>query len=111
MTPPRPPAEMEPGGPPAELADVNNKIRQARRGIKACYQEAAKKNAALQTTEKRVQLVFNVQPSGQVAGVMVSPPVGFGFEACVRTLLVSWHFSKFNGPTQRFRAWMNLRPQ
>lgn len=91
--------------------DVNRRIRQARHRIRTCYLEAAKKNATLQTLDKRVQLVFDLQPSGQLTGVMITPPVGFGFETCVRSLLSAWRFSQFQGQPQRFRAWMNLRPQ
>lgn len=110
MRPARRSSSTNPGGPPSELSDVSSRIRQARRGFKTCYQEAAKKNASLQTTEKRVQLVFDVRPTGKVTGVMISPPVGYGFETCVRKLLSSWRFSKFQGKSERFRAWMNLRP-
>lgn len=103
--------EAKPSGPPAELSDVNDKIRQSRREIRVCYQASAKKSVELQTSERRVQLAFNVRPSGQVDGVMVSPPVGFGFEDCIRSLISGWRFSRFQGQSQRFRAWMNLRPQ
>lgn len=95
----------------AGTEDVNARVRQSRQRIRACYLEAAKKNTSLQTVEKRVQLVFDLEPSGQLSGIMVSPPVGFGFEACVRKLLSNWKFTKFQGQPHRFRAWMNLRPQ
>ena len=105
MAPPRP------KGPPAELKDVKTKARQARRGIKRCYQNALKKNNALQEGSRRVTLKFTVQPTGRMAQIMVIPPIGSGFEPCVRSLLRKWHFSKFKGPAQRFRLPMTLRPQ
>jgi hypothetical protein len=100
-----------PKGPPAELKDVRAKARAARRGIKRCYQQALKKNTSLQMGQRRVTLKFTVRPSGKIANIMVIPPIGSGFEPCVRGLLRRWHFSKFKGPAQRFRLPMKLRPQ
>ncbi len=100
-----------PKGPPAELKDVRTKARAARRGIKQCYQQALKKNASLQMGKRRVTLKFTVRPDGKMSSIMVIPPIGSGFETCVRGLLRSWHFSKFKGPAQRFRLPMTLRPQ
>jgi hypothetical protein len=109
--PRRPARATRPKGPPAELKDVRTKARAARRGIKKCYQQALKKNASLQMGRRRVTLKFTVRPTGKMANIMVIPPIGSGFEPCVRSLLRKWHFSKFKGPSQRFRLPMTLRPQ
>lgn len=108
MSPARPAGQK---GPPAELKDVKTKARLARRGIKKCYQSALKKNAGLQAGSRRVSLKFTVLPSGGMSGIMVIPPIGSGFEPCVRSLLRRWHFAKFRGAPQRFRVPMTLRPQ
>jgi len=100
-----------PKGPPAELKDVKTKARMARRGIKKCYQSALKKNTALQSGSRHVALKFTVLPSGRMSSIMIVPPIGSGFEGCVRSLLSQWHFARFRGAPQRFRVPMTLRPQ
>ena len=105
------PGMKEPAGPPAQLKDIHAKARRARRGIRKCYTSALKRDASLQMGGRRVTLKFTVQPSGRMSRIMVIPPIGSGFEGCVRGLLNRWSFSKFRGPAQKFSVPMNLRPQ
>ncbi|MFH2006330.1 MAG: hypothetical protein ABI333_07080 [bacterium] len=98
-------------GTPAALKDLPSKARAARRGIKGCYQNALKKNASLQMGSRRVKLKFTVLTSGRMGRIMVVPPIGSGFEGCVRGLLRQWRFNKFKGSARKFSVAVNLRPQ
>jgi hypothetical protein len=119
MTPPRPAApdmtpDMKPDvpdAPPAELAEVPKRIRAARYNFKACYQDALKKNVSLQGGSQKVTLKFTVVPAGQVTKIMIVPPIGGGFEDCVRRTLSSWSFARFAGAPRAFSQPMTLRPQ
>lgn len=106
-TPMRPP----PSGTPAALKNWKVKAAQSRYGIKRCYVNAAKKSAALQVGARRVKLKFSINPSGRMGRILIIPPIGGGFEGCIRTLLRKWRFSRFTGGAKTFTLRLNLRPQ
>jgi outer membrane biosynthesis protein TonB len=106
-----PPKKPEDTTPPAEVADVPRRIRAARYDIKTCYESALRKNPALQSGSTRVTLKFTINPSGSVSNIQVNPPVGSGFEGCVRGVIGPWSFAKFTGSPKVFSQPMNLKPQ
>jgi len=105
------PKKPDDGTPPAEVADVPRRIRQARYEIKTCYESALVKNPALQAGSTRVSLKFTILPSGSVSNIQVNPPVGSGFETCVRGVIGPWTFPKFTGAPKVYSQPMNLKPQ
>jgi hypothetical protein len=110
-TAPDPDKKRDPGEVPAESADVLKKIRTARYDIKTCYESAMRKNPALQSETTSMTLKFTVLPAGSVTNVQVNPPVGSGFEGCVRGVLGGWSFAKYTGSPRVYSQRMNLRPQ
>lgn len=100
-----------PSGTPAALKNWKVKAAQSRYGIKRCYVNAAKKSAALQVGARRVKLKFSINPSGRMGRILIIPPIGGGFEGCIRTLLRKWRFSRFTGGAKTFTLRLNLRPQ
>jgi hypothetical protein len=104
-------ARPEPSGTPEALRNWKVKAAQTRYGIKRCYVNAAKKSAALQVGSRRVKLKFTINPSGRMGRIMVIPPIGAGFEGCIRSLLRQWRFNSFGGGAKTFELRLNLRPQ
>lgn len=100
-----------PSGTPEALKNWKTKAAQSRYGIKRCYVNAAKKSAALQVGARRVKLKFTINPSGRMGRILVIPPIGFGFEGCIRSLLRKWRFNRFSGGGKTFTLRLNLRPQ
>jgi len=98
-------------GTPEALKNWKSKAAQSRYGIKRCYVNAAKKSAALQVGTRRVKLKFTINPTGRMGRILVIPPVGAGFEGCIRSLLRKWHFNRFGGGAKTFTLRLNLRPQ
>jgi hypothetical protein len=101
----------EPSGTPEALKNWKSKAAQSRYGIKRCYVNAAKKSAALQVGTRRVKLKFTINPTGRMGRILVIPPIGAGFEGCIRSLLRKWRFSRFGGGAKTFTLRLNLRPQ
>lgn len=98
-------------GTPEALKNWKVKAGQSRYGIKRCYVNAAKKSAALQIGSRRVKLKFTINPSGRMGRILVIPPIGAGFEGCIRSLLRKWRFNRFTGGAKTFTLRLNLRPQ
>ncbi len=98
-------------GTPAALKSWKQKAAMSRYGIKRCYVNAAKKSASLQVGTRRVKLKFTINPSGRMGRIMVIPPIGAGFEGCIRSLLRRWRFARFTGGAKTFTLRLNLRPQ
>lgn len=98
-------------GTPEALKNWKNKAALSRYGIKRCYVNAAKKSASLQVGSRRVKLKFTINPTGRMGRIMVIPPIGAGFEPCIRSLLRKWRFNRFAGGAKTFTLRLNLRPQ
>jgi len=98
-------------GTPEALKNWKVKAGQSRYGIKRCYVNAAKKSAALQVGSRRVKLKFTINTSGRMGRILVIPPIGAGFEGCIRSLLRKWRFNRFTGGAKTFTLRLNLRPQ
>lgn len=108
-TSPRP-ARRAPG-PPLNPKKVAVKVRSARRIMKRCYEEAAKRNNALASSSRTVTMTFNLLNSGKVGWIKLKPFVGSGFDKCVKKVVRSWRFDRFGGFPKTFKQRIHLTPK
>lgn len=109
-TSPSRPARRAPG-PPLNPKKVAVKVRSARRIMKRCYEEAAKRSDALASASRTVTMTFSLQNSGKVGWIKLKPFVGSGFDKCVKKVVRSWKFDRFGGFPKTFKQRIHLTPK
>ena len=97
-------------GPPINLKQVKAKLLTARRTLKTCYEEAARRDKSLQDP-RTVTLKFTIYNSGKVGNIKLVPYVGGGFVPCVKRVIGSWRFERFGGFPKNFKLKIHLTPK
>lgn len=88
------------------FVDVVSKSRGA---IQKCYEQALKKDSALQSHTVTVVVSASFAPSGQNRDSSVSPPINDTFDKCIKTVASKWTVPQ-NSPVSTFRAPVSLTP-
>jgi len=85
-----------------------NVVERSRGAIQKCYEQALKKDAALQarTVTLSVSASFT---SGQFKGSNFAPSLGDAFDACIRTVASKWTLPP-TAPPMTFKAQVSLTP-
>jgi hypothetical protein len=85
-----------------------NVVERSRGAIQKCYEQALKKDAALQarTVTLSVSASFT---SGQFKGSNFAPSLGDAFDACIRTVASKWTLPP-TAPAMTFKAQVSLTP-
>jgi len=85
-----------------------NVVERSRGAIQKCYEQALKKDAALQarTVTLSVSASFT---SGQFKGSNFAPSLGDAFDACIRTVASKWTLPP-SAPAMTFKAQVSLTP-
>ena len=85
-----------------------NVVERSRGAIQKCYEQALKKDAALQarTVTLSVSASFT---SGQFKGSNFAPSLGDTFDACIRTVASKWTLP-LTSPAMTFKAQVSLTP-
>jgi len=85
-----------------------NVVERSRGAIQKCYEQALKKDAALQarTVTLSVSASFT---SGQFKGSNFAPSLGDSFDACIRTVASKWTLPP-TAPAMTFKAQVSLTP-
>lgn len=85
-----------------------NVVERSRGAIQKCYEQALKKDAALQarTVTLSVSASFT---SGQFKGSNFAPSLGDAFDACIRTVASKWALPP-TAPAMTFKAQVSLTP-
>jgi hypothetical protein len=107
-------------GAPGEVRSIDDKVvgeaakqfqnvvERSRGAIQKCYEQALKKDAALQarTVTLSVSASFT---SGQFKGSNFAPSLGDAFDACIRTVASKWTLPP-TAPAMTFKAQVSLTP-
>ena len=85
-----------------------NVVERSRGAIQKCYEQALKKDTALQarTVTLSVSASFT---SGQFKGSNFAPSLGDAFDACIRTVASKWTLPP-SAPAMTFKAQVSLTP-
>jgi hypothetical protein len=65
-------------------------VRESRGSIKQCYQNALKKNSALQARTLSLNISVGFTSSGKMTGAKFSPRVSDNFDACMTAIAKRW---------------------
>lgn len=87
-------------------------VMEGARALQQCYERALKKNAGLQM-KAGVQLVLglNVDGTGRVNHVSVSPSIDRSLDECIESSAKRWKFPKFSGEAVTIEQKIMLTPK
>ncbi|MEO9156228.1 MAG: hypothetical protein ABI591_11550 [Kofleriaceae bacterium] len=105
------------GGPPpidpkiaaAESKEFLDVVARSRGAIQKCYEQALKKNTALQARTITLTVQASFTGSGAYKDSSFSPSLGDTFDQCIKTVASKWVLPQ-NSPAMNFKAQVSLTP-
>ena len=85
-------------------------VKRSRGQLKQCYQNALKKNSALQARSIPMAIEVKYRTDGKVALAQFSPRVSADFDRCMKNAASSWVLPKMPKPVT-FRSKITLTPE
>jgi len=85
-------------------------VKRSRGSLKRCYQNALKKNSALQARSIPMAIQVRYRTDGKVAGAQFSPRVSSDFDRCMQSVSKGWTLPKMPRPVT-FNSKITLTPQ
>lgn len=104
------------GGPPiddkavaAASKEFVNVVEKSRGAIQKCYEQALKKNTALQARTVTLTVSASFSNTGAYRDASFSPSLGDAFDNCIKTVASKWALPQ-NSPAMTFKAQVSLTP-
>lgn len=84
-------------------------VRKSRGSIQKCYEQALKKNSAIQARTITLQVTAKFKAGGEVSGSSFRPDLGDAFDGCMSSVATKW---KLTPPAQgmSFQTTVTLSP-
>lgn len=89
--------------------DFLDVVAKSRGAIQKCYEQALKKNTALQARTVTLNVSASFAQSGSYQDSQFSPSLGDTFDACMKTVASKWKLQA-NSPAMSFKAQVSLTP-
>jgi len=86
-----------------------NVVARSRGAIQKCYEQALKKNTALQARTVTLSVSASFAQSGQYKSSNFAPSLGDSFDSCIRTVAAKWTLPT-TSPAMTFKAQVSLTP-
>jgi hypothetical protein len=86
-------------------------VRGSSGALQKCYQNALKKNSALEVRPITLTMTVSVRPSGTVSGVRLSRSISDTFNECIAAVSQRWKLPPFGGPSVTFETNLKLTPE
>jgi len=86
-----------------------NVVAKSRGSIQKCYEQALKKNTALQARTVTLSVSASFAQSGQYKSSNFAPSLGDSFDSCIRTVAAKWTLPT-TSPAMTFKAQVSLTP-
>jgi hypothetical protein len=86
-------------------------VRNSRGAIKKCYQNALKKNSALQARTVTLNITVNFKTNGEATASQFSPRISEHFDQCMEGIANRWKLPEFSGRAVSFQTKLSLTPE
>lgn len=86
-------------------------VRDSRGSIKKCYQQALKKNSALQARTVTLNIQVTYKSSGAVTSTRFDPRISDTFDKCMETVAQKWNLPAFSSRSVTFQTKLSLTPE
>jgi len=79
--------------------DIIQVIQANRQALQSCYEQARKRNTAINQKELSLQVELTVQPDGQSESITLTPADDLLMTDCMRSAISQWQFPSYSGQT------------